>query len=624
MPAALRYLFLALVVLHYSVVADRTALNCTTITYVNATALISTAGQYDVSCAGFSEWYVWVFGCASNSTDGVVSIRLLNSPTQVRVSDDATLFIHSAAGLNATLAGCSVDITYLTDTAVPSDATFLPVYVSSTSFMGNISVVLLATLYLERAFIAILGNKSGGIESIALRCDQGSSIVCRRAANNSYRICSPSLGTSLIVLAPGCPQIGALSVLLNGTNVTGSMWLGTMSDFTSPSSFSFVFIDNSSPPSVTLAPKHNSIVLTDVLGLMVLPAVLVVRTMVPAFPVLLNAYNMSQGSVEVINCKIVTDPLTGNPIFWFDNVATLQIVLINVSSTGYLINVLLPNTGDVDNISTSGPSSAIRLHIADSSMRFTEQFLSFGAHNLFGGTVLCRNVLSMTAENSVFMLDGAEGTVPELLRFYSYSASLSLPPLLMTVSILFSKCTVNATLNSAQLLNTLSTNQAQPPILDKSSIVFEDSQVYQTYKTYVSYFGTVTPPVPLIQADLNATTIVFSRCNIFVQQVSSPTTPAVALLLSVTNAMITSSLHFINSSIAVAANTTWPLRTFPISVNAMSSSNITFINTTLTNLLALVQLLNTSSPLNHNPIIDVGCSNSWCALVDNRPCAPVA
>ncbi|CUG09453.1 membrane-associated protein, putative, partial [Bodo saltans] len=623
MSTALCYLLVfGVVVLHWLVVAaaaNRTALNCTTDTYVNATALISTAGQYDVSCKESSRWYVYVVGCAGNGTNdnSAVSIRLLNSPTQVLVTDNVSLTSNKT---NATLAGCSVDITYLSNTVVPSDAIYPHVYVSSKSFMGNISVVLLATLYLERNFIAILGNNSGGIESVALRFDPGSSVVCRRSDNISYSICSPSLGTSLFVLAPGCPQIGALSLHLNGTNVTGSMWLETASTWletasTSMSSFAFVLIDNNTQTSVTPTPLASTIIAKGVQGALVLSRVLGLRQ-----PGLLpvSAYDMGQGELIVINCSLTRDPY--NPtMFTFTNVVALQIVLINVSCTGYFLYALFPTT----TANTADPqSSAIRLHICNSSLLFAERFLFFTVPNPFNGTVIRRNVLSMTAENSVFMLDGLGA---EMLHFYSLSVLSSFPPLMMTVTIFLSQCVINATINSVLLLYTSSLNQAQPPILHNSSIVFEDSMVYQTWKTYVNYiFGTVTPPVPLIQADLNATTIVFARCNIVVQQASSPTTPAVALLLSVTNSMITSSLHFINSSITVAANITSPLRTFPISINAMSSSNITVINTTLTNIVALVQLLNTSSPLNHNAIVDVGCSNSWCAPVDSRPCALVA
>ncbi|CUG87863.1 membrane-associated protein, putative, partial [Bodo saltans] len=594
MCTALYYLLVFGVAAVVAAETDRTALNCTTDTYVNVAALISTAGQYDVSCTGFSEWSVWIVGCASNGTNNssnsVVSIRLLNSPTQVHVTDNATLLPPT---VNATLAGCSVDITYLSDTVVPSDATLPHVLVSSTSFMGNISVVLLAALYLERNFIAILGNNSGGIESVALRCDQGSSIVCRRADNTSYSICSPLQGTSVILLAPGCPQIGALSVHLDGTNVTGSMWLKT--DFTSTSSFSFILIDNLTQTSVTPSPRANTIIAKDVQGPLVLSTVLNLRNPFSSF----NAYDIRQCNLIAINCTMTADTWLGaTTIFSLSNVVTLRIMLIGVLVTGNFLFAAISS----DAISEGAALWPVRIRIVNSSLHSTTQFLAFSAPN---PSPISKNVLSMSAVDSTFVLDGFAA---ELLKFYSNSASSSVPPLLMTVSILFSQCTINTTVNSIPLLYTLSPNQAQPlPILHNSSIVFEDSVVCQMWETYVNYFGTVFPPVPLIQADLNATTIVFARCNIFVQQVSTPIDPAVALLLSVTNAMTTSSLHFINSSITVAANITSPLRTFPISVNAMSSSNITLTNTTLTNIVALVQLLNTSSP--HDP--------PFSALADN-------
>ncbi|CUG09365.1 GPI-anchored surface protein, putative, partial [Bodo saltans] len=390
----------------------------------------------------------------------------------------------------------------------------------------------------------------------------------------------------------------------------------------SASSFSFVLIDNYTLASVTQAPRANFIVAEDVHGLMVLNSVLGVRLLVSGFITTINAYDMGQGSVIMMNCTVADNPSSGSPIFWFANVAAVQIVLINVSCTGYFLFALFPTT------TTIGTNSAksVKIRIVNSSMRSIGRFLFFSVPNAYNGTVITRNVLSMSAEDSTFMLDGAVGLGAELLQFYSFanSALSSVPPALITVSILFSHCTVNATINSVKLLYTSPGSQSPLPTLHNSSIVFEDSVVYQTWETYVSYFGTVTPPVPLIQADLNKTSIVITRCNIFVQQTSSPIDPAVALLLSVSNSMTTSSLHFVNSSITVATNITSPLRTFPISINAMSSSNITVINTTLTNLLALVQLRNTSSPLNRNAIVDVGCSNSWCTPVDNRPCAPVA
>ncbi|CUG09513.1 membrane-associated protein, putative, partial [Bodo saltans] len=671
MATALYILVYATAVLHWFAlaVADRTTLSCTTDI---ANTVISIAGR-----VASSEWFLLVAGCASNGTNSNgVSIRLFNSPTQTIVTDNATLLPSNTT--NTTLAGCSVDITFLPETVVPiasSNVTYPPVYVSSTSFMGNISVVLLATLYLERNFIFVTGNYSGGIESIALRCAQGSSIVCPnsttcspfqptrlcmcpqrpswatsvssssqhftlrgtssltgnysggiesialRCAQGSSIVCpnsttcSPFQGTSLILLAPGCPQIGALSVLLDGTNVTGSMWLRTLS--TSPSYFSFVLIDNFTFASVTPAPRASSIVMRDVQGMMVLSLVVCVRQQLVGVIPVIDWYDMGHlGSVSLENCRIATPDSPSNyPIFPCANPVAIRIVLINISCSGFFLSALSTATSD-----TSSDTSAlwsVNIRIVNSSMRSTTRFLYFSVPNPFNGTVIRRNVLSMIADNSTFRFDGSGSEMLLVLLLSVISGAMSL---MIATSILFSQCTINTTVNSIPLLYTLSPNQAQPlPILHNSSIVFEDSQVYQTWETYVNYFGTVFPPVPLIQADLNATSIVFARCNIFVQQVSSPTTPAVALLLSVTNVMTTSSLHFINSSITVAANITSPLRTFPISVNAMSSSNITLTNTTLTNIVALVQLLNTSSPLNSNAIVDVGCSNSWCAPVDNRP-----
>ncbi|CUF20591.1 membrane-associated protein, putative [Bodo saltans] len=592
MPLVVRYLFFAAAILHLLMVVvsgERTALHCTTANYTNATVLIVFAGQYDVSCIGSFEWFVWVIGCASNGTinSRVVSIRLLNSPIQVIISDNTTLLSSSTTAHNATLAGCSVDITYLSDTVVPiasSNVTYPPVYVSSTSFMGNISVVLVATLYLEGAFIFITGNISGGIESVTLRCDQGSSIVC---ANNSYIICSPIQGTSLIVLAPGCPQIGALSVHLNGTNVTGSMWLRTAST-SSASSFSFALVDHYTLASLT--PRSTSVVVKDVQGLMVMSTVLAVRTIFPGTPPLfaLDGYGVQRVSVIVENSTMTADPSKFDPMFFLKNAVSLQLTLISVSCTGHVLSAVVPETND--SISSEGAMLwPIIIHVVNSSLRTAGKSFFFNIPNTFNGTVLGRSVVSTSAVKSTFVL---EGTDAELLQFVAFSSSSTLPPLLFTVSIVLSQCTINTTLNSVKLLYTSSFGQ--PPILHNSSIVFEDSVVYQTWETFVNLFGTDTPPVPLIQMELNKTSIVFTRCNILVQQISSPTTPSVALLLSINNAMTTSSLHFINSSIIVATKPVLPLRTFPISVNAMSSSNITVTNTTLTNLLALVQLRNIS------------------------------
>jgi hypothetical protein len=251
-------------------------LTCTNVTSASfGIASVADAGQHDVSCAGFATWYVYVVGCGnsgSSSWSSVVSIRLLDSPTQVVVSDNTTMVSANTTMLpldvvNASLAGCSVDVTFASDTAVPADATLPHVYVSTASAMGNVAVTLLAALHLEGSFVAITGNNSGGIASVALRSEQGSSIVCRRASNASYEICSPRLGTSLVTLALGCPQIGALAVTLNGTNVGGSTWEATAS--TSRSSFSLVIVENTTRASITPPPRRNDIVVSDVHGLVV-------------------------------------------------------------------------------------------------------------------------------------------------------------------------------------------------------------------------------------------------------------------------------------------------------------------------------------------------------------------
>ncbi|CUI14757.1 transmembrane protein, putative, partial [Bodo saltans] len=351
-----------------------------------------------------------------------------------------------------------------------------------------------------RAFIAILGNNSGGIESVALRCDQGSSIVCRRATNNGYSICSPLQGTGLIVLAPGCPQIGALSVHLDGTNVTGSMWLRTMS--TSTSTFACVLIDNYTQTSVTPAPRATSFIVKDVQGLMVLSTVLCVRLLLTVGHItVIDAYDIAHGMMIMAVNSTITADVAGNYMFVFSNVAALTIVLINVSSTGKLLNIVFPTTAK----EASSVMWRVSISIANSTIQSTGRFLFFSVPNPFNGTLISRNVLSMTAENSTFTLDGAGA---ELLQLYSFSPSSSFPPLTITVSILLSRCTINATFNSARLIYT--SPVSIPPTLHNSSIVFEDSVVYQTWKTYVNYIFS-TPPVPLIQADLNATTIVFAR-----------------------------------------------------------------------------------------------------------------
>ncbi|CUG87267.1 Hypothetical protein, putative [Bodo saltans] len=253
-------------------------------------------------------WYVYVVGCATstNSTignaslDNLVAINFYEAPTQVIITDAALLIPGGSAPTNVTmvgLGGCSIAITYVSDTAVPavgaSAAEQAHVYIVTASDLLLLSVTNLATLHLEGNFIGVAGNYSGSIGSLECASLPSSLIACRSVQLNN--VFAGTVGTSLIRLALGCPQIHFVSIVLNGTIAS------CMTSFTS---FAGFLIDNSSLTSTVQVPFSHAVVLSNISG---------VLQLTPFFGVIfpntlgslgVNSYPSFNGTILVNRCTI--------------------------------------------------------------------------------------------------------------------------------------------------------------------------------------------------------------------------------------------------------------------------------------------------------------------------------
>jgi hypothetical protein len=271
-----------------------------TLLYCDST--IRTAGEYNVSC-NTSSFAVYVFGCAENGADGssypgVLSINLLTSPgapTQLVISDYKDYFPQAVGGA---LANCVVRITYL---APVLSALGHPgnVFVALTSHLQELRVTLLSTLYLGESFVWVRGvgapNASIGLLSVV--AGQQSSITC--AGSNTFEpTCRVAFGAALVKLDRS-PPIGRLSVMLNGTNVTGAMWPG--SSGRNVSSFALVMIDNLFAANAFPTLTSHYVVLQDVVGAIVGSRLLAQLNSDPVSWYVSASYPQFNGTIVVIN-----------------------------------------------------------------------------------------------------------------------------------------------------------------------------------------------------------------------------------------------------------------------------------------------------------------------------------
>ncbi|CUG92838.1 GPI-anchored surface protein, putative [Bodo saltans] len=178
---------LSLLLLVCSLVAwicNATVLDCTSILDATNPAApnltITTAGDYDIMCVGPSTWFLFIAGCENGgSTAGTVILRLLSSPTQIVVSDNGTLLpmvLYGSSG-PLSLRGCRVNTTYFASTVVPvfgsKTANDAHILVHTASPIAAVVVSVLATMYLEGMFVAVVGNGTGSIDLVDISFPPG-------------------------------------------------------------------------------------------------------------------------------------------------------------------------------------------------------------------------------------------------------------------------------------------------------------------------------------------------------------------------------------------------------------------------------------------------------------------
>ncbi|CUG84557.1 Hypothetical protein, putative, partial [Bodo saltans] len=572
-----------------------TIINCSSLPSTNVSAVVvRSAGQYNVACTESSEWYVYIVGCEDSSdANKTVSIRLLSSPTQVIVSDNATLLSPIVAAASS-LAGCTVSVTFTTNTTVPPTGLLSShVFVATASHLRSVSVLLQATLFLEGYFITIGGNGSGTIGQALVAADPSSSVVCRQS---TVAVCSVTLGTSILHLA----GLAAASISLNGTNVTGALWPSQGEwfggGFVPASTFALIAVDNhtqslptsSSTLDVILAAIQGTVIGTNRLLTAYQFNGLAATSVYSSFP----TFN---GTILVQNSTLLGSSLTA--IFELTGVLFLTLHLHGVTSTGAVIYV------------TPRIAEETRISISMEDCFFTSNSGSIATVTYADGAPLSLVPLYKISITNTIM------DLPNSVSAFTVQSSVS-----TRIHIVVTSSVVLLGTNAACLLQ-ITINKApgsagvETPILNGSKLKFRDVKFMQRW-TYLTSVGEATVASAISVYGVVNTTIEFQSCTFTTQQLTaSHTLKPPALLLAVTGSFNLSTLLWYDTITQVYPIGTGAevLQPPALTIGNINSSLLQFRESTFTNILAVGQLTQSSkSTLNSNTAIDIGCNTWWC------------
>ncbi|CUG88033.1 transmembrane protein, putative [Bodo saltans] len=536
------------------------------------------------------------WGVKTAVSNKTVSVRLLNSPTQVIVSDNATL-LPPALTSASSLAGCTVSVTFTSNTTVPPAGLLSShVYVATASHLRSVSVLLQATLFLEGYFLTIGGNGSGTIGHALVAADPSSSVVCRRS---TVAVCSVTLGTSLLHLARGCPPISAASVSLNGTNVTGAMWpsinvFGT--DVVPASTFALIAVDNSSyslPTASTLDVILESIQGT-VIGINGFLTASRYDSQTATY--VYSSFPAFNGTVLVQNSSLLGSTSTLS-IFQLTGVLFLSLHLIGVNSTGAVIYVT-PSIAEATRISIN----VVGCFVASTSGPFATLSYVDGApssHVPLYKISIINTYVDLSNSGSGIKIQSSVSTRIQIV---------------VTTSVVLLG-------NNAAYLFQLMPNGASGisfvrPILNGSTLQFRGVQFVQQWIYFTTLAEFTVASAISVYGVVNST-IEFNSCTFTTQQLiaSHTSNPPPALLLAVSGSFNLSTLLWYDTITQVLPIGTGAevLQPPALTIGYINSSLLQFRDSTFTNFLAVGQLTQPSeSTLNSNATIDIGCNTRWC------------
>ncbi|CUG87269.1 transmembrane protein, putative [Bodo saltans] len=571
---------------------------------------------------------------------------LRSSPTQVLVSNSSSL---------GSLEGCTINITYLNDTMIPAAlavaAEQAHVYVSTATRLTLLSVTVIRVLHLEGCFIAIAGNNSGSIGSLEFSAlSPASSIVTRfNAITTGF---DPAMGTSIIRLALGCPPIDFIVILLNATNVTGSMVnsVAMAASSFAASSFALIDLDNTSAQSRTPVPTFHHIVMQSIVGeIFSLP--LLVVTVYNGLSSSASRYPMLNGTMTFIDTSISSVTTAGSAVLQLTSPAGLHLTFLRCNLSGYVLYALfslvdegvetesgsvIPSPMFIQMIEcTSSISSAAFFNIAvtnassgNATTTTTTDIARTAGHIVaLQGNIHARFVAQIECVDSNFTLD----TYAMLMEF-SVAVTSSVASYI-PVSVSFRRCVFELLSAAVRIVGTtgVATTISNVPsplaCLANSLIELQSTNIHQFWKRYTiiqPLFVLIYPPMPFfLFYDVINSTISLEGCTIVVDQVETPfsttivrTSPS-ALLMDATGVISSSLIVLRGVTVEVIQNATFPaLNTTLLNFTVVQLPTVTILlkQTTVTNLFALMNLPTLEPHTTAAAIqVSIGCGCRWCA-----------
>ncbi|CUG88034.1 membrane-associated protein, putative, partial [Bodo saltans] len=617
----------------------------------NNSVVISTSGQYDVSCntTDHDDWVVYIVGCWRNRTvteeDAAVNARLIHSPKQVVISDDASYLSMMRvlpSFVNASLMGCSVAVTFDSDTMVPLPKATLPqqahVYISAASSMRSITVVMHATLHLEGCFIAVTGTSS--IDSLVVLFSPTSSVQCRRAHNDT--ICNPATGTSIVRLntTSSMMSIGSVYISFNRTNVTGSMWPREYRDGDNIAVYGSSFALIALEPAAAPPPGYHVVILTGVVGTVVSNGGLLVAWAPndDVYGDVFSNYPNFNGTFFVKNCTLTTNP---TPLLSLPSMRALRLVLDHVNTTGALIHI----------DSVSAPPTVVdssRSAVDDNSgcecREEPRVAICIRICNSFISTPPFRFVLQITPPLVATRVPTASSSLATVIDFSAHSSNFALgtrgclfivdaSPLIQTtnvslVQLMFSLATSTVELGSnfARIFEAVTQSfddghYVDAAVLFQSTMNLRSLQVHQWWWYFDSDFTFTKSLIVMQHASYTTVSIDSSEFISFQNStVPYPNQPP-NLLLDVSGVFLESIVRISNTAVMSSlgnGNTAAHKPPTVMQLSTVQSSKVVVAHATFVNLHSLLRVRNLSSPPNSDVMASIDVCSRWCTTAASR------
>jgi hypothetical protein len=602
-------------------------LDCTTLSPTSPNITIGTAGAYDVTCA-VSGWFLFVVGCTGigggSSAAGAVTLRLLSSPVQVIVSDNAL----------GSLSGCAVNITYVADTVVPAAGASLArdahVYVATASPLASLEVTVLGTLHIEGSFVAISGNNSGSIGLVALHLVPGSSVACRVA---SATVCSAAFGTSLLKLSPGCPMIDKVVLVLNGTNTSLAMHF-----YTPMTSLALIMLDNSSGTLMTPTPRRHEVAVANVPGALWSHESLI--TLLSSKLGLLNPnpYPYFSGTISVHNMSFGPKTASrGLVLFRFVDPVALVIVFHDLQSETELVTIVSEFLAP----SGVGARLAARVEFWNCTV---SPFPTLTFYSVMTSPSSGAGVTPGSGMTGLEVYARSSSFAPGNEFLPAFNVDNRNRPMLLT--LYFTDCTFLLINTAVQVLTVTNTNMTNATISIVRSAFVQQWTPLQVFKfnfstgtTYYLPSPSVSPIVFDANSPLDACAITFASCNVTSYQIANASTPSAssvpaaaagtlspgvaAIFLTVSGLLQNSTVTLRDTNITVMWNrsATVPLAAVALNISAGRGSLVSFRRSTFLNIsTAMVLSLTTGWTTDDATNMISVCETTSCGAI----CRPVS